>query len=485
MNRKILCLFITVAMILTVVFASVSMAEDDQEEKLSDVATETVTDAEDGAAADAAEDVTDAASDEESDAEDGAATEAATEDLTDAASDEAANTEDGAAIDAATDEDNAAGDWTSNGADDAAGDWTSNGADGGGDWTSNGADGGGDWTSNGADDGGGDWTANVVEGEENEIPYNEEDDSSGYAEDNGLNLTDEAFRVGDIPDGYLEPAEQKGTVECIYYKMPNGNNIDVKSAYVYLPAGYENSTEQYNVMYLLHAADGDPTDYLDTEKSTKFQRLIDHMIEDGVIDPLIIVAPTYFPNDSTIRMMPLMLQVTEVADFPDELVEYVIPAVEGEYRTYAETTDEEGIIASRDHRAIAGFSLGGIVTWDVFLQKISCARWYLPISEASWDDGNGGIEGIWNSDLSAEVLYEAVQEQGCTSDDFMLFVATGTEDVAFDIATSQMASLLEYDDMFITSKNTSCSMMIGGTHSQSAIYTYMYHIMPDLFKMDE
>ena len=339
---------------------------------------------------------------------------------------------------------------------------------------------GGDWTSNTSEEGGGDWTANVVEGEG--IPTNENEDLGDYAEDYGLNLTDEAFQVGDVPDEYLKATEQSGTVEQVTYNMISDGKRDKKSVFVYLPKGYEENDEPYNIIYLLHASNGSPNDYLDTEKAKKLQCLLDNMIAEGLIDPVIVAAPTYFPSDSNLQSMPLMMQVSEVADFPDELVDYIIPAVEGTYRTYAETTDEEGITASRDHRAVAGFSLGGIVTWDVFIQKMSCARWFLPISEASWDDGEGGIDGIWDSSLSAEVLYEAILEQGYTSDDFVLFVATGTEDVAFDIATAQMVSLLEYEDMFITGKNTSCSMMIGGTHNKSAIYTYLYHIIPSLFQ---
>ena len=108
-------------------------------------------------------------------------------------------------------------------------------------------------------------------------------------------------------------------------------------------------------------------------------------------------------------------------------------------------------------------------------------RWFLPISEASWDDGEGGTSGIWDSDVSAQALYDAVISQGYGKDDFRLYVATGTEDEAFGISTSQMISLLEYDDMFKPGDNTSCSMMIGGTHSIQAVYTYLYHILPSLF----
>ena len=79
------------------------------------------------------------------------------------------------------------------------------------------------------------------------------------------------------------------------------------------------------------------------------------------------------------------------------------------------------------------------------------------------------------------MLYDAVRNQGFGKDDLRLFVATGTNDEAFEISTKQMKSLLEYDDLFKLGENTSCSMMIGGTHTIQALYTYLYHILPDLF----
>ena len=309
-------------------------------------------------------------------------------------------------------------------------------------------------------------------------------DDGESADVGGLNLTEETFEVGDVPEEYLEPADEEyqGTIERVRYKITGEDGEqETKTVMVYLPAGYEDNDEPYNILYMLHASGGSQKDYLDKNNVTEFQCLLDHMIANGEMEPMIVAAPTYFSSDPFMTLMPLTIQVEEISDFPDEMMEYIIPAVESEFRTYAETTDEAGIVASRDHRGVAGFSLGGTATWNMFIQKMSASRWFLPISEASWDDGEGGISGIWDSDLSAEVLYEAVKEQGYGPEDFILFVATGTEDTAFEIATEQMKSLLEYSDMFMTSENTSCSMMIGGAHTKSAIYTYMYHIFPDLF----
>lgn len=293
-------------------------------------------------------------------------------------------------------------------------------------------------------------------------------------------LTEEQFSADDFPASYLEDSDQPGRVEKVRYFVSDENQ-SVKSAMVYLPHGYDESADACNVLYLLHAASGSPKNYLDTDRATPFQCLLDHMIAAGELEPLIVVAATYYPSDSFVQYLPLAMQVEIASTFPRELVEDIIPAIEGAYRTFASSTDAQAIRDARDHRAVAGFSLGGTATWYVFLQQMQAFRWFLPISEASWDDGEGGTSGIWNSDVSAQVLYDAVISQGFGKDDFRLYVATGTEDEAFEVSTKQMISLLSYADLFIPGENTSCSMMIGGTHTISAFYTYIYHILPDLF----
>ena len=293
-------------------------------------------------------------------------------------------------------------------------------------------------------------------------------------------LTEEQFSVDDLPDGILEACDQHGRVEKVRYTVSDDSG-SVKSAMVYLPQGYDESDSDYNILYIFHAASGSTKNYLDPDRATPFQCLIDNMIAEERIQPLIIVAATYYPTEGFTQFMPLPMQVQVTSSFPRELVEDIIPAVEKKYRTYAESVDIEGIRASRDHRGVAGFSLGGVTAWYVFLQQMQAFRWFLPISEASWDDGEGGTSGIWDSDVSAQVLYDAVISQGYSKDDFRLYVATGTDDEAFEISTNQMISLLEYADMFKPGDNTSCSMMIGGTHTITALYTYLYHILPGLF----
>ena len=85
------------------------------------------------------------------------------------------------------------------------------------------------------------------------------------------------------------------------------------------------------------------------ERPHEFKHIVDHAIEDGLIQPLIIVLPTYNnTSESDSGSYSLALQLVD--NFHNELVGDLIPAAESKYSTYAETTAPEGIAASRDHQ---------------------------------------------------------------------------------------------------------------------------------------
>lgn len=78
-----------------------------------------------------------------------------------------------------------------------------------------------------------------------------------------------------------------------------------------------------------------------------FKNVIDHAIEDGKIRPMIFVMLTYNNTDSRDSWdYGLAIKLTD--QFHNELVNDLIPAVEGKYSTYAEGTSPEALIRSRD-----------------------------------------------------------------------------------------------------------------------------------------
>ena len=146
------------------------------------------------------------------------------------------------------------------------------------------------------------------------------------------------------------------------------------------------------------------------------KHILDHGIANGEIQPMIVVCPTYnntSPEDS--GDYSLALRLTD--NYHNELINDLIPAVEGKYSTYAEDTTPEAIAASRDYRAFCGFSMGSMATWRTFEHSLDYFRYFMPSS--------GGPAA------STETYESVIKNSGHEWDDFFIFAASGTNDFAY------------------------------------------------------
>ena len=177
-------------------------------------------------------------------------------------------------------------------------------------------------------------------------------------------------------DFYETPDDQAGTVVKMKYTTAvYGEKTWKKTMNVYLPYGYDkNGTERYPIIYFFHGRGCDPTTLIGNEYT---KNAFDHMISTGIAKPFNLVAPTYY-YDARHLLYDLDL-------FVREMREEIMPLVESTYRTFAETTDEAGFRASRDHRAISGFSMGGMTTWALFPNMLDMAADFLPFSGPTQD----------------------------------------------------------------------------------------------------
>ena len=245
----------------------------------------------------------------------------------------------------------------------------------------------------------------------------------------------------EIPAGYLEEAIHQGRVEEFSYETYDAFAYQVKrktlhkKALVYLPASYD-ATKPYNVFYLMHGGGGNERTYLGNHPdfprqfhhSYGFKNILDHAIEDGKIQPLIVVCPTY-NNESDRDSWDFDRAIRLTSLFPRELMNDLVPAVESHYSTYAETVTEEGLRASRDHRGFGGFSMGSVSTWHVFDHCLKYFRFFLTMSG---NCGNGSEQDA------------AVKRSGLGITDFFVFTATGTEDFAYSGFKQQVMNMGRY-----------------------------------------
>lgn len=187
---------------------------------------------------------------------------------------------------------------------------------------------------------------------------------------------------------------------------------------------------------------------------------------DGKIEPMIVVCPTYNnESEEDSADYSLALQLTE--NYHNELVNDLIPAVEGTYSTYAEETSPEGLRASRDHRAFCGFSMGSVATWRTFEYCLDYFRYFMPSSGSLTNDG--------------EVMASMVQDSGHDWDDFFIFAASGTDDFAYSSFKNQIEAMAgENSGTFRYADNEGEGNLYfleqdGGTHNGEHAMEYFYN----------
>lgn len=191
-----------------------------------------------------------------------------------------------------------------------------------------------------------------------------------------------------VPAEYLEETASQGSVVQIDYDTRNyvDGNGEMRSntAYLYLPYGYkESSDECYDVFYFVHGHGETAASFFQNENGM-MRNLLDHLIEKGDMSPVIVVSTSYVygtPVDYYPDADPYCKAL------PQELVNDLIPLVESRYCTYTQQTDLEGLQASRNHRAIGGFSMGAVTTWYALEYTLDYFKYFLPISSDGWSLG--------------------------------------------------------------------------------------------------
>lgn len=114
---------------------------------------------------------------------------------------------------------------------------------------------------------------------------------------------------------------------------------------IYLPEGYANSTNDYPVLYLLHGSGDDETGWLTKGRA---KAILDSLISIEQCQPMIVVMPNgYLEQTGIIAQERLWMD----ASFEDNFSQ-LIAWTEAHYRT----------INDKQHRAIAGLSMGGFHT---------------------------------------------------------------------------------------------------------------------------
>lgn len=310
--------------------------------------------------------------------------------------------------------------------------------------------------------------------EEAEFP-----DNHGTSADNYTQLVS---KTQTYPASYEQEATQRGAIVTIDYDTrdyADGTGAArTNTAQVYLPYGYDEDTaRRYNVLYLVHGHYGNASTYFATDGGL-LRKVLDNMIVYGDIEPLIVVTPTYNYGQPTLDYVDADKYCKAL---PMELKNDLIPLVESRYRTYATTTDEAGLTASRQHRAVGGFSMGGVTTWYALDETLSLFRYFLPISGDCWS--LGAFAGMNRPDDTAQYLANRITAQGYTPSDLYIWAASGTSDSAYSETLWQIQGMARLSDTF-TLSNMTFHEKNGARHEYRPTVEYIYNALPFFFPID-
>jgi enterochelin esterase-like enzyme len=166
------------------------------------------------------------------------------------------------------------------------------------------------------------------------------------------------YSIQDVPHGQVREVWYSSTVTGTW-----------RHALVYTPPGYDEKTkERYPVLYLQHGGGEDETGWV---RQGHANNILDNLIAGGTAKPMLVVmaygyarragepppdlAGKGFGSPEFRKAMQDMM-----AAFEADVTEALIPFVDNTFRTEAD----------RDHRAMAGLSMGGMQTFHITLNHL-------------------------------------------------------------------------------------------------------------------
>lgn len=143
-----------------------------------------------------------------------------------------------------------------------------------------------------------------------------------------------------------------------------------RKALVYFPPGYS-PKKKYPVLYLLHGIGGDEKEWYNGGRP---DIILDNLYAQQKIEPMLVVMPNgrAMKDDRAVGNIMAPDKVEAFAKFEQDLLKDLIPSVEKKYP----------VLKDREHRAIAGLSMGGGQSLNFGLGNLDLFAWVGGFSSA-------------------------------------------------------------------------------------------------------
>jgi enterochelin esterase-like enzyme len=205
-----------------------------------------------------------------------------------------------------------------------------------------------------------------------------------------------------------------GKLEMIAYESKSVGTT--RKMQVYTPPGYSKE-KKYPVLYLLHGIGGDETEW---QRFCKPNVLLDNLLAEGKITPMIVVMPNGRAQKNDRAEGNVMRSAPAFAAFEQDLLKDVIPAIEARY----------SVQADREHRALAGLSMGGGQSLNFGLTHLDTFAWI------------GGFSSAPNTKPPSQLLPDPADAKTKLK---LLWIACGKKDGLIRVSQGVHAYLREKD----------------------------------------
>jgi len=188
------------------------------------------------------------------------------------------------------------------------------------------------------------------------------------------------YQIQDVPHGQVR--------EVWYHSKVTGT---WRHALVYTPPDYDTQLKtRYPVLYLQHGAGEDETGWV---RQGHANFILDNLIAAGTAKPMIVVMAYGYARRAGVPVpdltgkpfgSPEMMRAMQenAKAFEDDLTQALIPYIDSTFRT----------LSDRDHRAMAGLSMGGFQTYQITFDHLDLFSYIGGFSGAAFVMGNHAFD---------------------------------------------------------------------------------------------
>jgi enterochelin esterase-like enzyme len=251
------------------------------------------------------------------------------------------------------------------------------------------------------------------------------------------------------PQGFDQKHEniQRGRTDSVYYDSKTVGNK--RRLFIYTPPGYT-AAKKYPVLYLMHGIGGNEREWY---RYSQPDVILDNLYAGKKLMPMIVVFPNgrAMKNDADTGNIFAPEKIQAFANFEKDLLNDVIPFIETNYP----------VIKDREHRALAGFSMGGGQSLDFGLAHLDVFAYV------------GGFSAAPNTKKPAELVPDPAEAAKKLK---LLYISCGSKDGLMSISQGVHRYLKE------NNVPHTWHVQPGGEHNIEMWINDLYYFSQHLFK---